>query len=387
MTSNKKKILIVVPSFAIGGTIVSLHSLLSIIDTTKYEIDIFALVREGVYLDKMPNCTILPENLWLSHSCKSGGKGKRLFNKLVRGACSIVRRMGLSLEPLMCSLASKSLVFKKYDAVVNFAESVASIVCHYPAKRRVTWVHCDYERYLSLIKRTEEKVYKAFDTVVCVSAYAKSVFCRCLPQMKDKTVAIHNVINVELITEKAQETIDDARFVTDEYTIVSAGRLDPVKQFHLIPGLVAEIKKQTNKKFVWYIIGGDRGFESYTDGIKKDIIDLGVADEVVMLGEKSNVYPYMAKADLYVSTSLSESFPLVINEAKALGIPIVSNNFGSAAESVEDGVDGFVVSVENMQMVEKIVELLEVNNTKLHIDSRSQQEKNQHIMESVYRIF
>lgn len=259
----------------------------------------------------------------------------------------------------MCKLASKRMAFKQYDTVVNFAESVANIVCHYPAKRRVAWVHCDYERYLSLIKRTEEKVYKAFDAVVCVSEFAKSVFCKCLPQMRDKTVAIHNVINVELITEKAQEPIDDARYVTDGYTIVSAGRLDPVKQFHLIPQLAAEIKKQTEKKFVWYIIGGDRGFESYTNGIKKDIINLGVAEEVVMLGEKSNIYPYMAKADLYVSTSLSESFPLVINEAKALGIPIVSNNFGSAAESVEDGVDGFVVSVEGAQFTRRIVGLME----------------------------
>ena len=67
MEQRKKRVLIVVQSFSIGGTIVSLHSLLSVIDTMKYEIDLFALVREGAYLDRMPNCTILPENIWLSH--------------------------------------------------------------------------------------------------------------------------------------------------------------------------------------------------------------------------------------------------------------------------------------------------------------------------------
>ena len=47
MEQRKKRVLIVVQSFSIGGTIVSLHSLLSVIDTMKYEIDLFALVREG----------------------------------------------------------------------------------------------------------------------------------------------------------------------------------------------------------------------------------------------------------------------------------------------------------------------------------------------------
>ena len=385
MKQSKKRVLIVVHSFGIGGTIVSLHSLLSVIDTTRYDIDIFALVREGVYLDKMPNCTILPENIWLSHRYKSGGLCKRLFNQVVRGACSIVRRMGLSIEPLMCKLASIHRAFKQYDVVVNFAESIANVVCHYPAKRRIAWVHCDYERYLSLIKRTEEKVYNAFDTVVCVSEFAKSSFCRCLPQMKNKTVAIHNVINVGMITEKAREPIDDAKFVTDGYTIVSAGRLDPVKQFHLIPQLAADIKKQTDKKFVWYIIGGHRGFDTYVSSIKRDIDELGVSDCVILLGEKSNIYPYMAKADLYVSTSLSESFPLVINEAKALGVFVVSNNFGSAAESITENIDGNIVSITNGQMLHKIIELIDVH---MHIDNNVQKHNStqQSILSSIYDI-
>ncbi len=354
-----KKILIVVPSFAIGGTIVSLHSLLSFIDTDHCSVDIFALNRKGEYLDRMPNSVVLPENIWLSYTLNEGGIFKRILNsslRIVRAAC---RKLGMSIEPLLCRLADRKINFQQYDAVINYSESIANIVCSYPAKRRITWVHCDYERYLTLVNRDESKIYEAFDTVVCVSEFAKSVFCKCMPHMKDRTVVIHNIINTKGILEKAKEPIDDDNFKTDGYTIVSVGRLDPVKQFHLIPSLVAEIKKQTNKKFVWYIIGGDRGFESYVNGIKQDIVKLGVTEEVVMLGEKSNVYPYMAKADLYVSTSMSESFSLVINEAKALGVPIVCNNFGSASESITHGIDGFIVSVDDIEFKDIIVSLIE----------------------------
>lgn len=385
--SLKKQILIVIPSFSIGGTIVSLYSLLSVIDIKKYEIDVFALSKSGEYLDKLPNCTILPENLWLSNRYYGENVIKRIVNRLLRIFFSIIRRFGLSLEPLMCKLADKSMNFSKYDTVVNYAESVANIVCYYPIKKRVAWVHCDYERYLSLVKRNEVKVYERYDTIVCVSEFAKSTFCKCLPQMETKTVAIHNIINVEDIHKKAKEPIEDNRFLTDNYIIVSVGRLDPVKQFHLIPQLVADIKKKTDKKFVWYIIGGDRGFETYVQGIRDDIVKLGVSDEVVMLGEKSNVYPYMAKADLYVSTSLSESFPLVINEAKALGIPIVSNNFGSASESIEDGVNGFVVSLENGEMCNKVVKMLSgLIELRIKDSGNIIVNKNLQIMDRIYAI-
>lgn len=386
MEVNKKKILIVVPSFSIGGTIVSLHSLLSVIDTSKYNIDIFALGRKGVYLDKMPNCRILPENVWISYEYINGSHFNRFINKCLHIIRAGARRLGLSIEPILCKLANRTLNFNQYDTVVNYAESAADIVCHYPVKRRVAWIHCDYQRYLSLVKRDETKAYKLFDTIVCVSEFAKSVFCECMPQMAEKTVAIHNIINTDLIKEKAQEKIADSRFITENFTIISAGRLDPVKQFHLIPQLAADVKKQTDKKFVWYIIGGDRGFETYVQGIRDDIVKLGVMDEVVMLGEKSNIYPYMAKADLYVSTSLSESFPLVINEAKALGIPIVSNNFGSAAESIEDGVDGFVVSV-GAEMVNKITAFVVGENIGGYCSVEQLEERKDNILSLVYRVF
>lgn len=379
---NKKRVLIVVPSFNIGGTIVSLHSLLSLIDASKYEIDIFALNRSGIYLDKMPNCRVLPDNVWLSMRYHDKSSIKGVISTCLMVVRAVFRRLNWSIEPLVCRLANRKFDFKQYDAVVNFSESIADVVCHYPIKNRITWVHCDYQCYLTLINRDEAKVYEKFNTIVCVSEYTRAKFCDCLPKVAKKTVAIHNVINVEDIKRKAQEEIDDDRFDTDAFTIVSAGRLDPVKQFNLIPRLATEIKKRTDKKFVWYIIGGDRGFESYVEGIKRDIVELGVSESVVMLGEKNNIYPYMAKADLYVSTSLSEAFPLVINEAKALGIPIVSNNFGSAAESVEDGVDGFIAPIDNVAFIEKMV--CSINGTlNIDLNSKSHIDKNRAIVEQV----
>ena len=358
----RKKILIVIPSFSIGGTIVSLHSLLSLMDTSKYEINVFALSRSGEYLNRLPNCGVLPENMWLSLRYFGGNPLKKFFAHLLRVLRVGLSKIGISIVPFLCKIGGRQLKTDLYDVVISYVESINPIVCYYPARKRIAWIHCDYSRHLALAKKqSEEKVYVRFEQIVCVSEFAKSVFCKFYPDLSSRVHAIHNVINEENIRCQAQKTSDlDPLFKTNRFTLVSVGRLDPVKQFDKIPYIAAEIKKLTTRPFYWYIIGGERGFQSMENQIRNDVINQEVSDNVVLLGEKSNVYPYMAKADLYVSTSLSESFPLVINEAKALGIPIVSNNFGSASESVEDGVDGYIVPIESMADV--IVNLIDTES-------------------------
>lgn len=380
-----KKLLIIIPSFSIGGTIVSLQSLLSLMDTSKYEIDVFALSRSGEYLERLPNCRVLPENIWLSLRYFGRNLLKSFFVRLLRFFRVGLSKIGISIVPFLCKIGGRQLKTNLYDVVISYVESINPIVCYYPARKRIAWIHCDYSRHLALTKkRSEENVYTRFEHIVCVSEFAKSVFCKFYPNLSSRVHAIHNVINEENIRCQAQKTSDlDPLFKTDRFTLVSVGRLDPVKQFDKIPYIAAEIKRLTAKPFYWYIIGGGRGFQTMENQIRNDVINQGLSDNVVLLGEKSNVYPYMAKADLYVSTSLSESFPLVINETKALGIPIVSNNFGSASESVEDGVDGYIVPIESMADV--IVRLIENKSQMQLLKENLSREKynNSIIIESV----
>jgi glycosyltransferase involved in cell wall biosynthesis len=67
-----------------------------------------------------------------------------------------------------------------------------------------------------------------------------------------------------------------------------------------------------------------------------------------MLGEIENPYPYISKADLMISLSLSEACPLGVQEAKILHIPVVATDFGSAWEFVIRGEGGKVVPLAEM---------------------------------------
>lgn len=340
----RKRILIIVSEFCIGGTMSSLYSLLSVIDPNRIQVDIFSRVHSGPYFQRMPNCSILPENIWLSHTIFERSIFAKIATKILLAIRKVLELVGIDLYAIYHHIGGKQIHSDKYDAVIGYDESMARLISYFPAKKRINWIHSDYRRFAQ--GRDETKYYDKIDAVVCVSNYVKGVFSEVYPQYADKVYAIHNIINVEDIRKKAQEPIDDTRFTTGVFTIVSCGRLDPVKQFSLIPGLAAELKNRAAIPFKWYIIGG--GNDTEQQAIKAEIVKHNVQDIVFILGMKKNVYPYIAKSDLYVCTSSSESYPMVVNEAKALLIPVISNRFPSAAESIRDGVDGVICKMEEI---------------------------------------
>ena len=348
----KKRILFVIPNFAIGGITSSLRALLSVLDYSKMDVDIFCRQKTGALKDAFTQARILPESIWLSAGIEEGGLFQKLGFSLFKGIRVCLRIFGIDMNRVYGKIGGRQLKTGEYDSVISFHEGLSPIVCYYPAKKRIAWIHSDYSRHRAMIKKDERLQYERYDSIVCVSEFARSVFTEIYPSLITKTKAIHNIIPINDIMGKSQTNEDlDNRFITDYYTMVSVGRLDPVKQFDRIPAIAAEIKRLTDTPFRWFIIGGSRGYGDVGSFMTSIIREEHVEDEVILLGEKKNVYPYVRRANLYVCTSESESFPLAVNEAKALGIPVVSNTFPSVRESLVDGEDGRIVSIDDMPEV------------------------------------
>ena len=359
--TNKKscRILFVIPSYAIGGVTSSLYALIKNLEPSRAEVDLFCRHHVGPMKQVFEQCChVLPESVWLSLFMVESGVFSAFLCNVMGFMRMLLRKIGVNINPLYNRIGGQQLHIDKYDAVISFHEGLSSIVSTYPAKRRIAWIHCDYGRQREMVNKDEEKEYECFDRIVCVSEYAKNVFNKIYPSLAERTIAIHNIIDIENIKAQSLKSDDfDEKFDTSDYTIISMGRLDPVKQFALIPKIAAQIKQLTTSPFKWYILGGSRGFTHEEEKIRMAIQRYGVSQDIILLGEKSNVYPYLAKANMYVCTSKSESYPLAVNEAKVLGIPVVSNSFPSATESIVNGKDGYITEMDNMAKV--IVDLME----------------------------
>ena len=74
---------------------------------------------------------------------------------------------------------------------------------------------------------------------------------------------------------------------------------------------------------------------------------------ITWLGETTDVRPIMAQADVVVLPSYREGTPRALLEAAAMAKPIITSETVGCREVVEDGVNGFLVPVKNVQALTK----------------------------------
>lgn len=84
---------------------------------------------------------------------------------------------------------------------------------------------------------------------------------------------------------------------------------------------------------------------------------LGVSGQVRFVGSHADPGPFLRAADVFVLPSAYESYGLVIMEALASGLPVVSTPVGVAPQVIVDGVNGFLVPQDAAAMGRRLAEL------------------------------
>lgn len=350
------KILIVLPSYDIGGTTVCLYNYLSLLNKEKVCVSLMALIQEGPYKYKYPNCEELIPNVWFAISSRGLTLKNKIVHKVLFGIRALTQRILHHDLLKQYFQIGYRLSNYHYDYVICFSESISQYVQYIPIEKKIAWVHCDFKRVITNNNyKLLESAYAVYQKIVLVSIFGKKQFDDVFPQFKGKTVTIHNVVNKdELFRKSLDESEVNTTFDDTTFTIISVGRLDPIKQFDKIPSIACKLKSKVTKPFKWYIIGG--GFPEELLLLEERIQIYGVSNHVICLGEKQNVYPYIKNSNLLVNVSTSEAFSLVNIEALTFNVPVVSNNFECAPETVRNGIDGYIVPVE--EMADKIASII-----------------------------
>jgi len=71
-------------------------------------------------------------------------------------------------------------------------------------------------------------------------------------------------------------------------------------------------------------------------------VELGVDNRLIWVPLSKNIERYFASADCFVFPTLYEPFGMVISEAMASGLPVITNREAGAAELIEHGVSGWL---------------------------------------------
>ena len=340
----KKKILFVIPEYSHGGTNKSLESLLSAIDEKRYEISIFCLYEDGgVFYKNIFKPYIIAKSLLyvLAHD-----------NVITRKVMGVAMKLfkDLSFNWLYRYEANRLQRKYKFDTVIAFQEGSATqfvSLINYPVNR-IAWVHCDYaNRFAAIEKKSELSLYCLYNHIVSVSYSAVHSFNSIYPELKDRTKCIYNLIDCSYILRQSSQDVNFEK-QGNCFNLISVGRFVAVKQFGLIPQIVQKLKLLTKKSFCWYIVG---------DGNERNMVEsvissMGLDKNIKILGAKDNPYPYFKQSDLYVCTSLSESFSYTIAESKTLHVPVLTNDFPVANEVVSPN-EGWICNVKDMAFILK----------------------------------
>lgn len=353
----KKRILFINGHLNAGGVERSLVDVLRHMDYTKYAVDLLLLEDTGDYASELPSeVKVLFRDI--HHTYGSFASSIRRCIVAHDWMCLRLRFLFL-LQKFFGACALKrvaTILLGKhhYDCVIGFRPGICSDLAAYSVQtdRKITWWH---HGEFNVDCATYGNMCSKMNAVAVVSQSCKAMLQEKLPELESKLVCIPNMLDAVAIGQKA----GNSPYTGDMLHIVSVGRLAPEKHFeNIIP--VAKMLRDMSTDFVWHIVG-DGSKQARLESL---IVENDLKDHVILDRSKTNPYPYMKYADLFVHPSYVESQGLTVLEAMALGVPCVVTKSRGPCEFIEDGVNGLLTEQSPESLAEEVLAIL--NDKKLY---------------------
>lgn len=358
MISEKPKLLFVMNNMCMGGIQKALVSLL--VELAPYfEITLLLFWKSGPLIDEIPHSIKVIETKSLFRYIGMAQKDcSTILSKFIRGVLVVITRiLGRSVAIRLMKSSVKKDHLEQYNAIISYSHcqspkmfyaGTAEYVLSLPSgNNKICYIHCDYKNSGTSCKENN-RIYRRFNKIICVSESVRNGFLKILPDMKDKVIVIENPINCEKVRELS--LADSVMYNSAVVNILSVARLGKEKGILRVVKLLASV---SCNDFKYYVIGdGDQKSEC-----EKVIDQFGLNDKVVLVGETVNPYRYMKNADLLLVPSYHEAAPVVYQEAKALALPVLTTKTLSASEIIGEKY-GWVVENTDRQLKEKLLFLL-----------------------------
>ena len=206
--------------------------------------------------------------------------------------------------------------------------------------------------------RWREWAYRATDSLadlttnVSEAAAARYIRVGAVPARKLKMVP--NGVQLEAYGPCAQTRVNlrTDLGLDDQFAWLAVGRLEVQKDYPNLLTAMARLRKEHHV----LLIAGDGPLRQ---SIERLAAELGISEKVRFLGIRKDIPQLMAAADAYVMSSAWEGLHMVLLEAAASALPIVSTAVGGNTEIVHDEVNGFLVPADNSEALANAMQRME----------------------------
>lgn len=339
----KKKIAILSLHLGYGGVEKAITSLAnSLAKTNKYEIEIVSIyqlydkpvfdINETVKVTYLLPKTLNPNrkewkealhNLNLINFIKESSKSFKVLHKKKKEMANYIKNSDADV------IISTRIFLNELLSIYGKKETL-----------KIGWEHNHHHndmKYATDVVRSA----KNLDYFVLVSKSLQKFYRKKMHPYKCKCIYIPNAIEYIPKTKSP---------LTGEH-LISVGRLSKEKGYL---DLLKIYKKLKDKKYKWHldIVGDGPERETLEDYIKENKLE----DCITLHGFKNSkeIEKLMQKSSIYIMTSYTESFGIVLLEAMSNGLPCLAfDSAEGAKEVITSGHDGYLIKHRNFKAMEK----------------------------------
>lgn len=308
-SGDRVKVLFLINNLAGGGAERVLVNLVNAMDTSRYEVTLRTLFDEG-----HNRARLAPDVRYES-----------VFARSFRGVNLLAKVPGRWVYNRVAG--------GDFDVIVVYLHGVLTkIVASAPSgQKTVAYLHANMKRSPFMKSfRTRRKIRECFQTYDAIVSVSKSVDAsfREVSGLSDRLHVIYNTFDTTMIRDKAREPTGEGVIAgAPTINVCSVGKLVPVKGYDRLLS-AARVLHAEGLEFKLLIVG---------DGEQRPVLqryidEHGLGAVVVLVGYDENPYKYMARCDLFVSSSYSEGFSSVVVESVVLGIPVLATDCSGMKE-------------------------------------------------------
>ncbi len=218
-----------------------------------------------------------------------------------------------------------------------------------------------FSRYSSYWRSLGKYALRRADVVTCDSEVLRRGLAG-LGVAPAKIRIVYHGVDTRKFTPQAGKEFRASLGLQGIPVVISTRKLRPIYNVEMLIRAIPRILEQAPQ--VRFIIAGDGEQKEYLEGLAAS---LGVSEDIRFVGwiSPDELVACLGAADIYVSTSLSDSTSLSLQEAMACELAPVVTDLPANREWVTDGETGYIVPQNDVPaLVDRIIYLLENEETR-----------------------
>lgn len=323
--NGKIKIIYIINSFVLGGAEKMLLNLCRGLDKEKFDISVCSVTGGGV----------------LANEFEKNNIKVKIFKKQGKVGLGVILQIYRFLKEEKPQIVHTHLFSADFWGKVAaiFAGVPVIITTEHSVNLDEKWLKQKIKWLLSFF------TYK----IVAVSNGVREYYVSKVKINENKFIVIYNGVDLNTFVFKGYKPVDLAQKIN----AIIVARLKAVKgHTYLLEAMPMIIKKYPN--FILNIVGGG----DLEDELKNQVKKMRLENNVIFWGEHSDVEKIFANMDLFILPSLWEGLGIVLLEAQATGLPVLSSKIPGTSEVVENEKTGLLFEVKNSQAIYDSVDKL-----------------------------